>query len=349
MPPTSKKKKDTTTQSYLQNSQNLFEYLKNENVHLRVLVIDWLRHYRTNETEALASLLSFVIQSCGLNKDTVTLDDLERNDMEVLVAKIFEEAKETEEYPLVSKNRLLKNFYSNFQFFWVHLVTEAGDELYDGTLLNFIISWMSSLTFSKMRPVRHTSTAGILSTGQALIDIMMREVHDLDRVRTFIQTELNKAGSGNHLTNLKEQEKEVEGRVKALTDILDSMFKDVISFRCRDVMMEIRALCIQSMGYWAEKYPLKFLNNKILEVMGMMLFDKASEVRENVLGFLSKTYNDVHMEKLHEFTFKNKLRIVEMCHDIDTKCCVEAIKVCTLLTKAEKLTTEEQDMVSSLL
>ncbi|CAG9333144.1 unnamed protein product [Blepharisma stoltei] len=344
-----KKKRDQVALSFLQNSQNLYEYLKNENVHLRVLVIDWMKHYRSNETEALGSILSFLLQSCGLNKDTITLDDLEKNEMEALVSRVNDLAKENEEYPLVSKNKVLKNFYSNFQFFWVHLVSEANDDLYDGSLLTFLISWMSSLTFSKLRSLRHTSTAGILSMGQALIDVLVREVHDAEKVKTFISTELNKGSDKERVEKLREQEKEADERVKIISEALDSIFKDVVTFRCKDVMMEIRALCIQSMGYWADKYGTRYLNQGILDTMGMMLYDKAPEVRENVLNFLSKACIETNLVKLKDFIAKNKLRLVEMCHDIETKCCVEAIKVCTLLVKAEKLTKEEQDMVSFLL
>jgi cohesin complex subunit SA-1/2 len=85
--------------------------------------------------------------------------------MDELLDKIYQEAKDSDEYPIMSRSKQFRNFYMNFQFFWVHLVSNANDQLYDGILLNFAINWLASLSFSKLRPIRHTATSAVLAMG----------------------------------------------------------------------------------------------------------------------------------------------------------------------------------------
>ena len=47
--------------------------------------------------------------------------------MDDLLEKIYGEAKESDEYPIMSRQKVFKSFYLNFQFFWVHLVSNAND------------------------------------------------------------------------------------------------------------------------------------------------------------------------------------------------------------------------------
>jgi len=327
------------------HADQLFENLRDQTLHLRALVLDWVKLYKRQEKEALHSLLVFILQSCGLKKDCVSLEEAENEEMESILEELKAQAKECEEYPLISKNRAYKGFYSNFQFFWVHFVNESGDCLYDQNLLNFLTSWLASLSFSGMRPIRHTSTASILSLGQGLVDMLVSEEKDLEKVQSFLQTETE---DSERLDQLKDQEKELQARIQVLHENLDSMVKDVVSYRFKDVMPEIRSLCVQSLGYLAEKSS-RYLNDQTLKYLGLMLYDKSSEVREHILSFLARTYSKSNCKALQKFIKKNKPRLVEMCNDIENKCCVEALKVCTLLCKSNNLSKEEEEVCSCLL
>lgn len=331
------------------HAENLFDEVRNETVHLSALVADWLRLYRSNEGAALTHLLNFMLQSCGLKKAGLTQQELEDRDMEDLLDTIHQEAKESEDYPLITKQKGFKNFYLNFQFFWVHLIAETVDEIYDGVFLNFTINWLTNLSFSKYRPIRHTSCAAVLSMSQSLIDILNKEMNDLDRVQTFIQTEM-RAGTSPRLDNLKEQEKVLKNKIKTITDVLQSVFREVIMHRFRDVMLEIRALSVQAVSNWADKYPSGFLNVHTLRILELMLFDKSSEVREHVIDSLHKLYSkSINLEILQEFSIKNSLRILEMSHDIEHKVCVKAIKLCTIFAKNGVFDKFQVDMISCLL
>jgi len=90
-------------------------------------VDDWLTLYKESEGQALSELLTFLLQSCGLSKNCITLEDLETREMDDLLEKIYGEAKESDEYPIMSRQKVFKSFYLNFQFFWVHLVSNAND------------------------------------------------------------------------------------------------------------------------------------------------------------------------------------------------------------------------------
>ena len=222
-------------------SMNIFDALKSESIHLRVVVHDWLKLYKQDETEALTDLLDFVLQSCGLKPRTLTTQDLEKHEMEELVAKIHSHGEETQDYPLMSCQKVYKNFFLNFQFFWVHFVTMANELLYDEVLLSFVINWMSNLSCSKFRPIRHTSTAALLAVGQAIIDVLNVEIKDAERVKTFISTESQK-DAGQRLERLKEQEKEIAFRIQTLKDVIDTMLSDVLAHRCKDTRLPLSNL-----------------------------------------------------------------------------------------------------------
>ena len=327
-------------------SMNIFDALKSESIHLRVVVHDWLKLYKQEETSALADLLDFVLQSCGLKPRTIAAQDLEKHDMEELVKKIHTHAEETQDYPLMSTQKVYKNFFLNFQFFWVHFVTMANEQLYDEVLLSFVINWMSQLSCSKFRPIRHTSTAALLAVGQAIIDVLNIETKDAERVKTFIASETQK-DTGQRLERLKEQEKEISFRVQTLKDVIDTMLNDVLCHRCKDIMSEIRSLCVQYLGSLVTKCPEQYLNDKVLGCIGLMLYDKQADVREHALDYIIRIYTsgDDNMERMKEFTSKHIARLVEMCHDIENKCCALALKLCTLLAKKGVM---EEDKVNVL-
>lgn len=264
------------------------------------------------------------------------------------MALVAGKARECEEYPLTARTRSFRNFYSNYQFFWHHLIKESGDELYDGTFLPFITSWLSSLSFSKLRPIRHTATAGILSLSQALVDALLRESTDLERILTFIETEAS-AGHSTRLEHLTEQKAELTEKVSALEKVLDEIYQDVLQYRQKDIMTEIRAICVQSLGYWAEKCPAKYLNTDTKATCKWMLFDKSSEVREHVLSFLTKVLTERNKPQLEDFVQQNRLRLLEMCHDIENKCCVLAIQVNSRIARLGLLSEEAKSVISCLI
>jgi hypothetical protein len=57
----------------------------------------------------------------------------------------------------------------------------------------------------------------------------------------FIEAEQKKEDS-TRLTRLKEQQEELKYRLHTLHDVMDTLNKEVLHHRCKDVMYEIRSL-----------------------------------------------------------------------------------------------------------
>lgn len=343
-----RKKRDTQTNSNRIYTKDLYDELHKETNDPRLLVTDWIRHYNLYENEALAAFLLLILQSCGLPKDIISLEDLQSSDMDHLLKKIYDGSKDCEEYPLVSKNKIFKNFPALYHRIFVHLVKESGDKLYDGIMLNFLLNWLSSLSFSSMRPIRHTAVTGVVSLGNALLDLLVKEINDLDKIKRLINSQAYDA-KDTVLSDLTEQKAIQTDKTIKLSEHLDSIFKDVIGFRCKDVMNEIRSVSLNCVSHWARGMDSKYLNNSSLKCAGLMLYDKYGDIREKVITFLIKIYTSENQQKLQDFTQKYKLRLLELCFDVENKVCIQALKICTVLTEQNYFNDKEKEVVSNLI
>ena len=329
------------------NLKNLFELIRDEKMVVEHLAMSWIISYKDNDSEAYLSLVLFLLESMGYDKSLVTSHDLESQDMEPVLAKIHKKSKDLEDYPLMSKTKIHKSFYLNFQHFWIYLATEAGEALFDDSLLTFLMNWLSSFSFSSYRSMRHTAILALLSLGQALVDILSKETNDFNRVQTFIRTEMQNSDT-QRLIHLQNQEKDLAVRIGMLNKILSEMYMEVFRFRAVDIVMEIRALCVQGLHYMTEKFADKFISAGVLDIIGYGIYDKAPEVRLKSLEFAFGILGEENTPQLAQFFEKNKLRIVEMSHDIDNKCSVSAINLCTKMARFFPLEHDEKQMVVCL-
>ena len=329
------------------NIKNLFELIRDEKMVIEHIATAWIQLYQTNDNEAYLIILNFLLESVGLEKALITSHDLESQDMEAILTKVYKKLKDTDDYPLISKSKTHKSFYLNFQHFWIYLVTEAGDALYDESMLTFLTNWMSSFSFSNYRSIRHTSTLALLSLGQALVDILVKETSDLERVQTFIRTEMQNSDT-QRLHHLQIQEKDLTQRLRIINKELDELYNDVLKFRCLDVVMEVRAVCIQGLHYMTDKFPEKFIKFGALDIVRYGIYDKIPEVRMKCLEFLNGILTEENMPVLKNFLENQKLRLVEMTHDIDNKCSVAAINLTSNLAKLFPLSQDEKQIVACL-
>lgn len=330
------------------NLKNIFELIRDEKMVVEHLASNWVILYRDNDSEAYINLVIFLLESMGQEKNLINSHDLESLDMEAVLEKIMKKAKDVEEYPIISKTKQFKSFYLNFQHFWIYLATESGETLYDESFLTFITNWLSSFTFINYKCIRHTSTLALLSLAQALVDILAKETSDLVRIQTFIRTEMNNSDT-QRLHHLQTQEKEISAKEKILNRELENIFNEVLKFRCMDIVLEIRSICLQGLHYMTEKFAEKFLNEDTLKVLSFCLYDKSSEVRLKAMTFIQNIFVDGNIGRLQGFFESNRSRIVEMSHDIDTKVCVIAITVATRLANASLLSKDEENIVSCLI
>lgn len=87
--------------------------------------------------------------------------------------------------------------------------------------------------------------------------------------------------------------------------------KVICKFVClRDILPEIRAVCIEEIGCWMQSYSTSFLNDSYLKYIGWTLHDKVSllafstslsstsNLFQNTLPFLALPLKHLHIEKL---------------------------------------------------
>ncbi|KAK4805299.1 hypothetical protein QYF61_005927, partial [Mycteria americana] len=116
-----------------------------------------------------------------------------------------------------------------------------------------------------------------------------------------------------------------------------------IAARGRDVVPEIRAICMEELGTWMRSYAASFLTDSYLKYIGWTLHDKQGEVRLQCVKALQGLYcrrdTAAHMEL---FTSRFKTRMVSMVLDKEPDVAVEVVKLLTLmLENMEEALTEE--------
>ncbi|XP_027466888.1 cohesin subunit SA-3 isoform X5 [Zalophus californianus] len=126
---------------------------------------------------------------------------------------------------------------------------------------------------------------------------------------------------------LQEHQEEIEGMMNAL-------FRGVFVHRYRDVLPEIRAICIEEIGSWMQSYSTSFLTDSYLKYIGWTLHDKHREVRLKCLKALKGLYSSRDLTaRLELFTSRFKDRMVSMVMDREYDVAVEAVKLLTLILK----------------
>lgn len=139
------------------------------------------------------------------------------------------------------------------------------------------------------------------------------------------------------ITELQEKRAEVES-------MMDIIFKGVFLKRYRDVLPEIRSICMEELGLWMKLYSSAFLNDSYLKYMGWMMHDKLPDVRLKCVLGLQGLYGDpLLLPKLDLFTSRFKERIISMTLDKDNEVAVQTMKLLLLISKTsdEVLTPDD--------
>lgn len=105
-------------------------------------------------------------------QDRLTVNDLSKSNDELMamVNNKFVPIHQND-YPLVSKRKEYKYFYSNYISFWTGLTSKFGDKLYDEVFSVFLLTWLEALSKSLYRTVRHTTVLTAFIFGQSLMDL----------------------------------------------------------------------------------------------------------------------------------------------------------------------------------
>ncbi|KAH1186018.1 hypothetical protein KIL84_018767 [Mauremys mutica] len=340
----------------------LFEVVSMGKRAMQSVVDDWVEAYIQDRDVALLDLINFYIQCSGC-QGMVTAEmfqSLCNSDVMQKMTETFDEETglqykkfmaypwiltvtwpvdmDNGDYPLIKPGPYWKKFKANFCEFTAVLIQQCQYSiLYDSYLMDTVISLLTGLADSRVRAFRHTSTLAAVKLLTALVRVNLNlDVSKCNAQRQY-QVEKNRISvkrTNQRLDQLERKRKEYEQKPLEIENMMNAIFKGTFLQRYRDVIPEIRAICIEELGSWMKMYPDTFLNDSYLKYIGWMLYDKQPEVRLKCLLGLQGIYDRKELvSKMDLFTSRFKDRIVSMTLDKDHEVAVQAMKLLMLMSQ----------------
>ncbi|XP_074605463.1 stromal antigen isoform X2 [Brevipalpus obovatus] len=326
----------------------LFEGLNQGKSALQSLIDDWIESYRADKESATWELLEFFIRSSGCRtritpEMRMTMDSARI--VRVLIEKFSEESGG--DYPLIMSDPGWKKFKVNFCEFINILVRQCQYSIiYDQFLMEKLISFLITLTDSQVRAFRHTATLAAMKLMTALVDVALTLSINIDNSQRQYETEKRKTkgAASDKLELLKNKCRELGEEMDDIRTMLGYSFKSIFVHRYRDMVPEIRALCMSEIGIWMKRFPNYFLDDSFLKYVGWTLHDKVGDVRLKCLQSLLPLYEVEEIaRKMELFTNKFKERIVAMTLDKDYEVAVQAVKLIISIHKYHRDVLSDKD------
>ncbi|XP_032422704.1 cohesin subunit SA-2 isoform X2 [Xiphophorus hellerii] len=349
----------------------LFEVITMGKSAIQAVIDDWIEAYVTDRDASLLDLISFFIQCCGC-KGAVTAEMCQSKEDKQVKSKMVEELDEavglqykrflafpwiltvtwpmdadSAEYPLVQSGPSGRWFHSEFCDFVSVLVAQCQHSvLFDSYLMNSLISLLTELSNSYVRAFRHTCTLAAVKLLSSLLSVALslsvgiensQKLYNVQRTKTVRQKTQQLERTQKKISELQEKRAEVES-------MMDVIFKGVFLKRYRDMLPEIRAVCMEELGLWMKLYSSSFLNDSYLKYMGWMMHDKVPDVRQKCVLALQGLFGDpVLLPKLDLFISRFKNRLISMVLDKDNEVAVQTMKLLVLISRAtdDVLTSED--------
>ncbi|XP_053311191.1 cohesin subunit SA-2-like [Spea bombifrons] len=340
----------------------LFEVVSIGKRAIQSVVDDWIEAYQEDRDAALLDLINFYIQCSGC-QGVVTAELFQNPHNQEIMKKLTEEFDEetglqfkkfmaypwiltitwpvymnAEDYPLIKPGIQWRKFKANFCEFTAVLVQQCQySVIYDGYLLDTIISLLLGLADSHVRAFRHTSTLTAVKLLTALIRVVLNVDIGIDNSHRLLKLEKKRLvmkRTNSRFEQLDKKRKELQQKHQEIENMMDALFKGTFIQRYRDVVPEIRAACIEELGVWMKMYPQKYLNDSCLKYVGWMLYDKIPEVRLKSVMALQVLYEKKDLvSKMDLFTSRFKDRIVSMTLDRDHDVSVQAMKLLVCISQ----------------
>ena len=147
----------------------------------------------------------------------------------------------------------------------------------------------------------------------ALVDVALTVSIHLDNTSRQYEAERQKTRdkrASDRLEGLLAKHQELEENMDEIKNMLTYTFKSVFVHRYRDVVPEIRAICMAEIGIWMKRFPQNFLDDSYLKYIGWTLHDKVGDVRLKCLQALQPLYASEELKgKLELFTSKFKVSV----------------------------------------
>ncbi|XP_073701441.1 cohesin subunit SA-2 isoform X1 [Garra rufa] len=340
----------------------LFEVVSMGRGAMQAVVDDWIDAYTGDRDTALLDLISFFIQCSGC-KGMVTAEMFQSKKGTDVMSKMVEDLDEdtglqykkflafpwiltvtwpldmdSGEYPLIMSGLYWKRFRSHFCEFVSVLVAQCQNcVIFDGYLLNILISLLTELSDSRVRAFRHTCTLAAVKLLSALVNVALNLSVSVDNSQRLYEVELAKMASKRaspRLDRIQRKISELQDRKFEIENMMDAIFKGVFLKRYRDVIPEIRAICMEELTVWMKLYSSVFLNDSYLKYVGWMMHDKQPDVRLKCVLGLQALYQDQSSSKMDLFTIRFKERMISMTLDKDHEVAIQAMRLLMVISQS---------------
>ncbi|CAN9497599.1 unnamed protein product [Ophioblennius macclurei] len=353
----------------------LFEVITMGRNAMQVVIDDWIETYAADRDSSLLDLISFFIQCSGC-KGVVTAEMCQSKEDSGVMSQMIEELdkvagmqykkflafpwiltvtwpmdSDSAEYPLVQPPPHGRWFHSDFCDFVSVLVARCQHAvLFDQYLMASLISLLTELSNSYVRAFRHTCTLAALKLLSSLVGVALNLNAGIENSQKLFQVK-RRERSRQQLQRTRKKIAELQEKQTEIESMMDVIFKGVFLKRYRDVLPEIRAVCMEELGSWMKLYSSVFLNDGHLKYLGWMMYDKESDVRLKCVLALQGLYeNPLFLPKLDLFTSRFKDRMISMTLDKDGEVSVQAVKLLLIISKTsdDVLTTDDYGEVLQL-
>ncbi|SAM01629.1 hypothetical protein [Absidia glauca] len=317
--------------SEINNDTSIYDQALAEDSDVEQLVKTWVENYDQDKVMALQELINYVIRCSGC-KMAVTTEAFESeeltlsalNELQTELAKL-----PYHDYPIISKGSLYRSLKKNLLDFFQTLIQECQSaRLYDGTLMETLQSWLTTMSSSAYRPFRHTSTLiafKVTETLCTLADTTVSEITTHTRQKKITKV-------------VSQRINRLEKKLTDLNEYISDFFGSVFTHRFRDVEYVIRSECVKELCGWTRLHATLFASNEYLRHFGWALNDTNANVRIESLKAITKLYKTEKVRgNMVTFMQRFVARIEEMArYDVDVSVRIHAIGLCNTLYTSNK-------------
>jgi cohesin complex subunit SA-1/2 len=143
--------------------------------------------------------------------------------------------------------------------------------------MDILIQLLVSLSQNSIRSFRHTATFVAMKLSSAIVDVVVELESFREKNTLQLETEklkISQTGVNDRMELLLQSRADFESKIDELTSMTQCLFKSVFTLRYRDIVPDIRIICLTELGNWMRVYPAFFLNDSYLKYYGWCICDK---------------------------------------------------------------------------
>ncbi|EMG49988.1 psc3 Cohesin subunit psc3 [Candida maltosa Xu316] len=366
-----KKQKKSSTKSLQQLEDDLeenylYKSLANNDANIQNIALDWIEEYEEDvvgeKYDAITALINLILRSCGSLHlfQPHDLSNLESSSDTVAEIAIAFGNQPFHKYPFKALPAFKKNVLQFFQeiievahekgllYNYENEQDEEDEENLASPLMNYILTWVTALTTSNIRPLRFTATDILFSIQTQLCKVIKSVETSLERSQRQL-TKTKKSNKSKYET-LNKTVESCQLQKRTVLEYFNDVCTIVMDKRYRDVDPQIRLICLKNLNEAMMIYPVFFCQGIYLRYFGWLLSDPIGQVRVENTRVLLKLYRSVSADNitlgLRQFSEKYKLQLIKMGQiDNDAQVRIHAYGICCELLKLGFLDDEDSEQI----